>query len=65
MKQVLLSLLIILVAATFLMGCAEDARINAAIKGKLAEEERIDLSRVGVDTQHGSVYLSGVVPSAE
>jgi hyperosmotically inducible protein len=65
MKQVLLSLLIILVTATFLMGCAEDARINAAIKGKLAEEERIDLSRVGVDTQHGSVYLSGVVPSAE
>ena len=65
MRHILLSLPLALAMATLLAGCGEDARINAAIKGRLAAEERIDLTRVGVDTENGSVYLSGVVPSPE
>lgn len=70
MKQFGLNMGIMLATMSLLTGCqtmpghSENARINAAIKGRLAQEQ-IDLSRVGVDTQDGSVYLSGVVPSSD
>jgi len=55
-------------ASLVLAGCqtfpsqSEDAQINSEIKGKLVESQ-VDLSRVGVDTQNGAVYLSGAVSS--
>jgi len=71
MKGVLLNMATALAAASLLTGCyhlvptePEDARMNSAIKGKLVQEQ-IDLATVGVDTQGGYVYLSGVVPTSE
>ncbi len=71
MKQVLLNMVIALAATSLLAGCfhlapnePDDARMNSAIKGKLVEQQ-IDLATVGVDTQGGYVYLSGVVPTSE
>jgi BON domain-containing protein len=70
MKRFLLNGGIVLLSVSLLAGCqtmpshTEDARITAAIKSKLAEEQ-FDLSRVGVDTGNAHVYLSGVVPSAD
>lgn len=70
MRRFLLNLGIVLVSVSLLAGCqtmpsnTEDARITAAIKGKLAEEQ-FDLTRVGVDTGNAHVYLSGVVPSSD
>lgn len=70
MKRFLLNVGIVLVSVSLLAGCqtmpshTEDARITAAIKGKLAEEQ-FDLTRVGVDTGNAHVYLSGVVPSSD
>jgi len=70
-KQVVLNIVFALAATSLLAGCyhlvpnePEDARLNAAIKGKLVEEQ-IDLANVGVDTQGGYVYLSGAVPTSE
>jgi hyperosmotically inducible protein len=69
MKRFLLTISFALASVSLLAGCqtmshTEDARINAAIKGKLAEEQ-FDLSRVGVDTGNAHVYLSGVVASSD
>jgi hyperosmotically inducible periplasmic protein len=43
----------------------DDARITLAIKTKLAEEKAATLTRVGVKTVQGTVYLTGVVESEE
>ena len=70
MKRFLLIVGLVLVSTSLWAGCqtmssnTEDARITAAIKSKLAEEQ-FDLSRVGVDTGNAHVYLSGVVPSSD
>jgi len=69
MKRSLLCMAVVLMSASLMAGCQslssqrEDTRINSAIKGQLVEEH-FDLSRVGVDTENGNVYLSGVVPSS-
>lgn len=41
-----------------------DARISAAIKGKLIAETSLSAFRIDVDTADGVVTLSGTVPSA-
>ena len=43
----------------------DDAQITAAVKSKLAAEKLATLTRVGVETNLRTVYLTGVVDSEE
>jgi osmotically-inducible protein OsmY len=43
----------------------DDAQITAAVKTKLAADKLATLSRVGVETNLRTVYLTGVVDSEE
>jgi hyperosmotically inducible protein len=60
-----------LVGLTLLvMGCAtldplEDTRIEAEVKARLVDEKGANLTRVGVLSSNGTVYLSGTVESGE
>ncbi len=65
-----------LLLATLLVGCqtltgqtagenVEDARITLAIKTALAKGQAVTLTRIGVKTVRGVVYLTGVVDSPE
>jgi BON domain-containing protein len=61
-------LLITLVAAVG--GCAtmdaqQDVRIESEVKARLVAEKRYNLTRLGVLSASGVVYLSGAVESAE
>lgn len=42
----------------------DDATITTAVKAKLAAEKASTLTRVGVDTVQGTVYLTGIVETA-
>jgi osmotically-inducible protein OsmY len=63
----------ILLALAFvsLTGCLstpdpnEDARIEAEVKARLVAEKTANLTRLGVLSRQGTVYLSGAVESAE
>jgi osmotically-inducible protein OsmY len=51
-------------------GCAtmdphQDVRIEAEVKARLVGEKSANLTRVGVLSTNGAVYLSGAVESAE
>jgi hyperosmotically inducible periplasmic protein len=51
-------------------GCAtfdprEDTRIEAEVKARLVAEKDANLTRLGVHSNEGAVYLSGTVPTAE
>jgi hyperosmotically inducible periplasmic protein len=51
-------------------GCAtidprEDVRIEAEVKARLVAEKTSNLTRIGVLSTNGAVYLSGAVESAE
>ncbi len=51
-------------------GCAtmdprEDVRIEAEVKARLVAEKTANLTRIGVLSTNGAVYLSGAVESAE
>jgi osmotically-inducible protein OsmY len=53
-----------------LAGCAtldplEDTRIEAEVKARLVDEKDANLTRVGVLSSNGTVYLSGTVESGE
>lgn len=65
-------LAIVPVIAMVLTGCAaltgktageviDDATITATVKGKLAQEGLGTLTRIDVDTNQGTVYLTGTV----
>lgn len=43
----------------------DDAQITAAVKSKLVADRAANLTRVDVDTNNGTVYLNGVVETAE
>jgi hyperosmotically inducible periplasmic protein len=43
----------------------DDSRITLAIKTKLAEEKAATLTRVGVKTVQGTVYLTGIVATEQ
>jgi hyperosmotically inducible periplasmic protein len=43
----------------------DDASITSAVKAKLAGERVGTLTQVGVETVRSTVYLTGVVPTAE
>ncbi len=42
----------------------DDATITTAVKAKLATEKASTLTRIGVDTVQGTVYLTGIVETA-
>ncbi len=51
-------------------GCAtfdplEDTRIEAEVKARLVAEKNANLTRLGVVSNQGVIYLSGTVESAE
>jgi osmotically-inducible protein OsmY len=51
-------------------GCAsvdprEDVRIEAEVKAQLVAEKTTNLTRIGVLSTNGAVYLSGAVESTE
>jgi len=43
----------------------DDASITASVKAKLVADKPANLTRVDVDTNNATVYLNGVVESAE
>ena len=43
----------------------QDAALSKAVKERLLAEKAVNLSRVIVETNKGTVYLSGVVPSLD
>jgi len=43
----------------------DDAVITAAVKAKLVGDKPTNLTRVDVDTNHGTVYLNGTVDAPE
>ena len=43
----------------------EDTRIEAEVKARLVAEKTSNLTRIGVLSTNGAVYLSGAVESAE
>jgi osmotically-inducible protein OsmY len=59
-----------LVLVLLVTGCAtldplEDTRIEAEVKARLVDEKGANLTRVGVLSSNGTVYLSGTVESGE
>ena len=64
------ALLVLMGLALAVGGCAtidprEDVRIEAEVKARLVAERTSNLTRVGVLSTNGAVYLSGAVESAE
>ncbi len=70
-----LKLLIAGLAALSLVSCTamtgksagrnvDDASITTAVKAKLATSHVTSLTRIGVDTDNGVVYLNGIVPTS-
>ncbi len=64
--RVLAGMLLLVVAAS----CATvdrwtDARIESEIKARLVAEKDANLTRLGVHSSNGVVYLSGTVPSPD
>jgi hyperosmotically inducible periplasmic protein len=43
----------------------EDATITAAVKSRLVADRAANLTRIDVDTDHGTVYLNGTVETVE
>jgi osmotically-inducible protein OsmY len=43
----------------------DDAKITTSVKAKLVADKAVNLTRVGVNTVNGTVYLDGVVETAE
>jgi hyperosmotically inducible protein len=75
MKHVFRSMLALVVLVALTAGCTsmtgktagqnvDDASITASVKGKLAAEKPATLTKVDVDTNKGTVYLTGIVETA-
>jgi hyperosmotically inducible periplasmic protein len=43
----------------------DDTTVTASVKAKLVADKPTNLTRVDVDTNHGTVYLNGSVETAE
>ena len=67
---------VVLVALAVAVGCQsltrrggeasmDDAAITASVKTRLVAEKATNLTRVDVDTNRGTVYLTGAVDSVE
>jgi len=64
------TILLMSLALAAVSGCAtfdpwEDTRIEADVKAQLVAEKGANLTRVGVLSSNGAVYLSGAVESAD
>jgi osmotically-inducible protein OsmY len=62
--------LAVLALVALVGGCAsvdlrEDTRIEAEVKARLVAEKHANLTRLGVVSSNGTVYLTGAVESAE
>lgn len=62
-------LILLMVGCTSLTGKTlrqniDDATITAMVKSRLAAEKVSTLTRIGVDTVQGTVFLTGIVESA-
>ncbi len=65
-----LAALLLVSVVVAVLGCAtvdprEDMRIEAEVKARLVAEKDANLTRLGVHSSQGAVYLSGSVASAE
>ena len=61
---------LVVALAVIAVGCAtfdprEDTRIEAEVKARLVAEKDANLTRLGVHSSEGAVYLSGTVVSVE
>jgi len=67
---------VIMVVLFFMAGCQamtgatlgeniDDGTLTSYVKTKLAEDKLVTLTRVGVETNNGIVYLTGEVETAE
>ena len=66
MRRALLLIMGLVLAA----GCAtvdplEDTRIEAEVKARLVAEKDANLTRLGVQSSHATVYLTGTVESPD
>jgi hyperosmotically inducible periplasmic protein len=43
----------------------DDVTITASVKSKLVAEKAVNLTRINVDTNRGTVYLNGIVETPE
>ena len=62
--------LLFVLLSVWCAGCAtvdrtEDLRIESEVKARLVAEKDANLTRLGVLSSNGIVYLSGTVPSPE
>jgi osmotically-inducible protein OsmY len=76
MRHLLRSILVLALLITVTAGCTamtgksastnvDDAKITATVKEKLAVEKVSTLTKIDVDTNKGTVYLTGNVPSED
>ena len=76
MRHLFRSMLVLALLAAVTAGCTamtgksagenvDDATITASVKTKLAEEKPATLTKVDVDTNKGTVYLTGNVENAD
>jgi len=76
MRQILRLILVLTIAVGMTAGCTtmagksagtviDDTTITAKVKEKLAEEKLSTLTKIDVDTNKGTVYLTGNVDNEE
>jgi osmotically-inducible protein OsmY len=76
MRQLFRSLLVLALLVSVTAGCTamtgksasanvDDAKITATVKEKLAMEKVSTLTKIDVDTNKGTVYLTGNVPTED
>lgn len=75
MRHLFRSMLVLVLLVAVTAGCTamtgktagqnvDDATITASVKGKLAGEKAATLTKIDVDTNKGTVYLTGNVENA-
>ena len=76
MARVVHSVVVVIAMLGFIAGCqsltgksagtnVDDTAITASVKAKLVADKPVNLTRVDVDTNQGTVYLNGTVDSPE
>jgi hyperosmotically inducible periplasmic protein len=76
MSRTVKTLALFLACFTLVAGCRsmtgktagetlDDATITASVKSRLVADHAVNLTRVNVDTNLGTVYLNGIVETAE
>jgi hyperosmotically inducible protein len=76
MARMFRAITVLVAVVSFTVGCqsmtgktagtnVDDTAITATVKAKLVADKPVNLTRVDVDTNHGTVYLNGAVETAE